>query len=176
MLTIQPCKVFSHALGEYLRQADYYSEGMKVEGRCFGQLCGAVGLTEHAVISDEAFERVASNHHALTGEKLTERMKANRRAGYDATFNAPKSISIQAFLGGDERLIAAHETAVTEASENWKRSPAGRTAKASTNAMCRPGNWPGRSSATAKAAPSIPICTRTSSCSTSRRIAHSRAD
>lgn len=115
MLTIQPCKVFSHALGEYLRQADYYSEGMKVEGRCFGQLCGAVGLTEHAVISDEAFERVASNHHALTGEKLTERMKANRRAGYDATFNAPKSISIQAFLGGDERLIAAHETAVTEA-------------------------------------------------------------
>ena len=58
MLTIQPCKVFSHALGEYLRQADYYSEGMKVEGRCFGQLCGAVGLTEHAVISDEAFERV----------------------------------------------------------------------------------------------------------------------
>jgi conjugative relaxase-like TrwC/TraI family protein len=115
MLTIQKCKVFSHALGEYLRQADYYSQGMKVEGQCFGRLCDAVGLIEGAAISDEAFDRVASNHHAATGEQLTERMAAGRRAGYDATFNAPKSVSIQAFIGGDDRLVAAHEAAVTEA-------------------------------------------------------------
>ena len=81
MLTIRTCKVFSHALGEYLRQADYYSQGMKVEGRCFGRLCAMVGLTEGATISDEAFERVASNHHATNGEQLTERMAAARRAG-----------------------------------------------------------------------------------------------
>jgi conjugative relaxase-like TrwC/TraI family protein len=114
MLSIGTCKVYRHALGEYLRQADYYSEGMKVEGRCFGRLCETVGLVEGGVISDEAFERVAGNHHALTGDKLTERMKTNRRAGYDATFNAPKSVSIQAFLGGDQRLIAAHDLAVAE--------------------------------------------------------------
>jgi conjugative relaxase-like TrwC/TraI family protein len=115
MLTIRTCKAFSKALGEYLRQADYYAQGMKVEGTCLGRLCAAVGLAEGATITDEAFERVASNHHALTGEKLTERMAAGRRAGYDATFNAPKSVSIQAFVGGDERLIAAHEIAVNEA-------------------------------------------------------------
>ena len=115
MLTIRTCKVFSHALGEYLRQADYYSQGMRVDGECFGRLCKRVGLTESARISDEAFERVASNHHAEPGEQLTERMAAGRRAGYDATFNAPKSVSIQAFIGGDGRLIAAHETAVREA-------------------------------------------------------------
>ena len=115
MLTLRKCKVFSHALGEYLRQADYYSQGMKVEGQCFGRLCNAVGLVEGATISDEAFDRVASNHHAATGEQLTERMAAGRRAGYDATFNAPKSVSIQAFIGGDVRLVAAHEVAVTEA-------------------------------------------------------------
>ena len=115
MLTLRKCKVFSHALGEYLRQADYYSQGMKVEGRCFGRLCDAVGLVEGATISDEAFDRVASNHHAVTCEQLTERMAAGRRAGYDATFNAPKSVSIQAFIGGDARLVAAHEAAVTEA-------------------------------------------------------------
>ena len=115
MLTIRTCKVFSKALGEYLRQADYYSEGMKVEGRCYGRLCQAVGLGETKYITDEAFARVASNHHAVTGEQLTERMKDGRRAGYDAVFNAPKSVSIQAFLGGDERLIAAHERAVNEA-------------------------------------------------------------
>ena len=78
MLTIEPCKAFSHALGEYLRQADYYSQGMKVEGRCFGQLCANVGLVEGELISDEAFARVASNHHALTGEQLTVRMAAER--------------------------------------------------------------------------------------------------
>ena len=115
MLTIRTCKAFSKALGKYLRQADYYAQGMKVEGTCHGQLCAAVGLVEGAAITDMAFERVASNHHALTNEKLTERMAAGRRAGYDATFNAPKSVSIQAFLAGDDRLITAHETAVTEA-------------------------------------------------------------
>jgi conjugative relaxase-like TrwC/TraI family protein len=115
MVTIRTCKVFSHALGEYLRQADYYSQGMKVEGRCYGKLCESVGLKIGAEISDEAFQRVASNHHAATGEQLTERMAAARRAGFDATFNAPKSVSIQAFIGGDNRLVAAHETAVSEA-------------------------------------------------------------
>ena len=115
MMTIRTCKVFSHALGEYLRQADYYSQGMKVEGRCYGKLCEAVGLKTGMEISDETFQRVASNHHAATGDQLTERMAAARRAGYDATFNAPKSVSIQAFIGGDARLVAAHETAVAEA-------------------------------------------------------------
>jgi len=109
MLTIRTCKVFSKALGEYLRQADYYSEGMKVEGECYGRLCQAVGLGEAKCIADDAFARVASNHHAVTGEQLTERMKEGRRAGYDAVFNAPKSVSIQAFLGGDERHEARRD-------------------------------------------------------------------
>jgi hypothetical protein len=32
MLTIRMVKGFGKALGEYLRQADYYAQGMKVEG------------------------------------------------------------------------------------------------------------------------------------------------
>ena len=129
MLTIRMVKGFGKALGEYLRQADYYAQGMKVEGHCQGRLCAAVGLTEGAAITDEAFERVAANRHARTGEQLTERMAACRRAGYDAVFNAPKSVSIQAFVGGDERLIAAHETAVREALkelESFARHQTGR--------------------------------------------------
>lgn len=120
MLTIRTCKGFSKALGEYLRQADYYSEGMKVEGRCYGRLRQAVGLGETQYITDEAFARVASNRHAVTGEQLTERMRGGRRAGYDAVFNAPKSVSIQALLGGDERLILAHEKAVDEALQEFE--------------------------------------------------------
>lgn len=129
MLTIRMVKGFGKALGEYLRQADYYAQGMKVEGHCEGQLCAAVGLAEGAAITDEAFERVAANRHALTDEQLTERMAAGRRAGYDAVFNAPKSVSIQIFVGGDERLIAAHEMAVREAFqelESFARHQTGR--------------------------------------------------
>ncbi|MFZ5496519.1 MAG: MobF family relaxase [Verrucomicrobiota bacterium] len=121
MLTIRTCKAFNKALGEYLRQADYYSQGMKVEGYAQGRLCTQVGLAEGHAITDEAFARIAGNHHAETGQKLTERMAAGRRAGYDAVFNAPKSVSIQAFLGGDERLIAAHEAAVQEALRELER-------------------------------------------------------
>ena len=64
MLTIRMVKGFGKALGEYLQQADYYAQGMKVEGHCEGQLCAAVGLAKGAAITDEAFERVAANRHA----------------------------------------------------------------------------------------------------------------
>lgn len=129
MLTIRMVKGFGKALGEYLRQADYYAQGMKVEGHCQGRLCAAVGLTEGAAITDAAFERVAANRHALTDEQLTERMAAGRRAGYDAVLNAPKSVSIQAFVGGDDRLVVAHETAVREVLhelESFARHQTGR--------------------------------------------------
>lgn len=115
MLTIRSCKDYGHALGEYLRQADYYSEGLRVEGVCYGRLCDQVGLKAGATISDEAFAALAQNHHAENGGRLTERMAAERRAGYDAVFSAPKSVSIQAFVGGDERLISAHDRAVQTA-------------------------------------------------------------
>ncbi|MGF7636752.1 MobF family relaxase, partial [Klebsiella pneumoniae] len=37
------------------------------------------------------------------------------RPGYDLTFSAPKSVSMLAMLGGDKRLVDAHNQAVTEA-------------------------------------------------------------
>ena len=39
----------------------------------------------------------------------------DRRAGWDATFNAPKSVSVQALVGGDQRLADAHRQAVSRA-------------------------------------------------------------
>jgi conjugative relaxase-like TrwC/TraI family protein len=38
------------------------------------------------------------------------------RPGYDFTFSAPKSVSVMAMLGGDKRLIEAHNRAVETAS------------------------------------------------------------
>src|SRR5437867_3352241 len=37
------------------------------------------------------------------------------RAAWDLTFSAPKSVSLAALVGGDQRLIGAHDTAVRQA-------------------------------------------------------------
>ena len=45
----------------------------------------------------------------------------DRRAGWDATFNAPKSVSIQGLVGDDHRLIEAHGKAVSRALEELEQ-------------------------------------------------------
>jgi conjugative relaxase-like TrwC/TraI family protein len=37
---------------------------------------------------------------------------SEHRAGWDATFSAPKSVSLAALVGGDERILAAHDRSV----------------------------------------------------------------
>ena len=43
------------------------------------------------------------------------------RAGWDATFSAPKSVSLTALVGGDERVREAHAAAVTAAVAELER-------------------------------------------------------
>ena len=45
-----------------------------------------------------------------------------QRVGIDLTFSAPKSVSVAVLLGGDERLLAAHEKAVASAMEFAERN------------------------------------------------------
>src|SRR5690625_6911467 len=47
-----------------------------------------------------------------TGNSIRKDAKA--RAGLDLTISAPKSVTLQALVGGDERVIAAHDKAVSE--------------------------------------------------------------
>lgn len=77
-----------------------------------GQLSETFGLLD--VVEPEQFEALLNNAHPLTGAKLTPRTRAKRRAAYDFTFNAPKSLSIAAILQGDERLSKAFEQAVRD--------------------------------------------------------------
>jgi conjugative relaxase-like TrwC/TraI family protein len=57
--------------------------------------------------------------HPASGEILVHKANGydDRRAGWDATFNAPKSISIQGLVGDDYQLIEAHRKAVSRALE-----------------------------------------------------------
>ena len=43
------------------------------------------------------------------------------RAGWDATFSAPKSVSLTALVGGDDRVREAHRNAVTTALSELER-------------------------------------------------------
>ena len=76
-------------------------------------------------------DRIASNG--------TEQSKA--RSLYDMTFSAPKSVSVMAIVGGDERLLAAHETAVREALEEAEKYSATRVRLAGLNENRATGNW-----------------------------------
>jgi conjugative relaxase-like TrwC/TraI family protein len=97
---------------EGLKREDYYSEGQEVVGEWHGKAAAMLGLS--GSVTPEAFAALVENRHPGTGEKLTPRTKADRRVGYDFTFNAPKSVSILHALTGDEEILKAFRSAVSE--------------------------------------------------------------
>jgi conjugative relaxase-like TrwC/TraI family protein len=67
--------------------------------------------------------------------------QSKARSLYDMTFSAPKSVSVMAIVGGDERLIAAHETAVAVALQEAEKYSATRVRLAGLNENRTTGNW-----------------------------------
>ena len=64
---------------------------------------------------------------ARLGSALVDRCKRNGKvmravSGYDATFSAPKSLSVWWALTGDDRLLEAHDAAVARRSGTWSGS------------------------------------------------------
>jgi conjugative relaxase-like TrwC/TraI family protein len=105
----------------------YWSQGQTVQGEWQGQLAEKYGLAG-AVNADE-FHRLSDGQHPQTGEQLVQHRQSfeyqgadgktiksvEHRAGWDATFSAPKSVSLTALVGGDSRVREAHRMAVTTA-------------------------------------------------------------
>lgn len=127
---------------KHLEQNDYYADGEKVTGQWFGK--GAERLRLQGEVSAEQFEAVREGVHPDTGEKLRPRQSVDRiakdgstqstgRSLYDFTFSAPKSVSIMAIVGGDDRLIEAHNQAVQEALVEMERCAATRVRQGGQN-------------------------------------------
>ena len=96
-----------------LSKQDYYSEHSKVMGRWHGKTAERMGLSPQ--VSEQDFNQMVHNRNPVTGEKLTVRDAANRRAGYDFTFNAPKSVSVVEAITKDEAIREAHRAAIEQA-------------------------------------------------------------
>ena len=89
-----------------------------------GQLANEWGLS--GAVSDEHFARLTEGQHPFTEQQMVKHQVSRtyegkdgkevtsmeHRAGWDATFSAPKSVSLTALVGGDERVRLAHRESV----------------------------------------------------------------
>jgi conjugative relaxase-like TrwC/TraI family protein len=105
-------------------QGNYYTEGDRIRGEWHGKLAEQWGV--RGEVQEEQFAQLADGQHPITGESLvryqTARIYANERgetvttmqhrAGWDATFSAPKSVSLTALVGGDKEVRQAHRESV----------------------------------------------------------------
>ncbi|MGO8758052.1 MAG: MobF family relaxase [Terracidiphilus sp.] len=114
-------KEFTSAEQNYWKQAD------TIQGEWHGKLADKFGLA--GAVGAEEFARLSEGQHPVTGEQLVRHRKVHEykteegktvapvehRAGWDATFSAPKSVSLTALVGGDDRVREAHSEAVNVA-------------------------------------------------------------
>ena len=95
-----------------LKQESYYSQKTEIVGQWHG--AGAERLGLGSEIHGEAFGALCENRSPVNGDRLTERNDANRRVGFDFTFNAPKSVTLAYELTGDERIAEKFKEAVRD--------------------------------------------------------------
>jgi conjugative relaxase-like TrwC/TraI family protein len=95
------------------RLPSYYLVGEEPPGRWWGRATGRLGL--HDQVDPKAFLAVLAGQDPSTGHDLGRRFGEGSVRGYDATFSAPKSVSVLFAVGDDqvrEHVIEAHDGAV----------------------------------------------------------------
>src|SRR6202050_1197410 len=118
-----------HAKEFTAREQNYWSERGVIAGEWQGRLAPQFGLA--GAVSAEDFAKLSQGQHPVTGEQLVRQRASyeyqdadgktvktmEHRAGWDATFSAPKSISLTALVGGDDNVRLAHRESVRVALE-----------------------------------------------------------
>jgi len=111
---------------------NYFSESGAVEGRGYGRLAEEWELKGE--VQSEQYERLVAGQDPHSGEQLIRSVKSREivndfgeekttsehRAGWDATISAPKSVSLAALVGDDERIRVAHRESVDEALKSFE--------------------------------------------------------
>jgi conjugative relaxase-like TrwC/TraI family protein len=95
---------------------DYYCEKEAVKGEWYGKLAEILELEGKEITAEcIEFKKLVEGINPLTGAKLTTREELKKVKAYDYQCSPDKSISVMATVGGDIRLIKAHEEALKEA-------------------------------------------------------------
>jgi conjugative relaxase-like TrwC/TraI family protein len=103
---------------------NYWSRDPQVHSDWRGSLAREWGLK--GSVGAEHFARLSEGQHPESGAQLVKHQPARtyenergkeitsveHRAGWDATFSAPKSVSLTALVGGDDRVRDAHRESV----------------------------------------------------------------
>jgi conjugative relaxase-like TrwC/TraI family protein len=122
-----------HAKEFTAAEQNYWKQNDTIHGEWHGRLADKFALAGD--VGAEDFARLAEGQHPQTGEQLVRHRKVHEyqneegktvapvehRAGWDATFSAPKSVSLTALVGGDERVRQAHQQAVNVALNELER-------------------------------------------------------
>jgi conjugative relaxase-like TrwC/TraI family protein len=122
-----------HAKEFTAAEQNYWKQNDTIQGEWHGRLADKFALS--GGVGAEEFARLAEGQHPQTGEQLVRHRKVHEyqneegktvapvehRAGWDATFSAPKSVSLTALVGGDERVREAHQQAVNVALNELER-------------------------------------------------------
>src|ERR1700728_3486388 len=111
------------------KEQNYWSQRGIIAGEWQGRLAAQFGLTGE--VSAEHFAKLSQGQDPQTGEQFVRQRASyeyqdadgksvktmEHRAGWDATFSAPKSVSLTALVGGDDRVREAHRDSVRIALE-----------------------------------------------------------
>jgi conjugative relaxase-like TrwC/TraI family protein len=114
-------------------QQNYWSRDQQGHSEWQGRLAQKWNLS--GAVEAEHFARLSEGQHPHTGVQLVrhqvsrtyegkfgkEVTSAEHRAGWDATFSAPKSVSLTALVGGDDRVREAHRESVRAALSELER-------------------------------------------------------
>jgi conjugative relaxase-like TrwC/TraI family protein len=109
---------------------EYYVGGREAPGQWCGRSAELLGLTGE--VDGEQLHRLLRHLHPVTGERLTAARSVPTVVGFDATFSAPKSVSLLFALGDPEtsnEVRNAHDVAVAEALRVYEEISAGRRGK-----------------------------------------------
>ncbi len=113
-----------HALEFSAKEANYWSREQHGHSEWQGKLAQEWGL--QGAVGAEQFARLTEGQHPKTQEQMVrhqppktyenqfgrEVTSVEHRAGRDATFSAPKSVSLTALVRGDVRVREAHRESV----------------------------------------------------------------
>ncbi len=114
-------------------EQNYWKQDDTIQGEWHGRLAKQFRLS--GAVGAEEFARLSEGQHPETGNQLVLHRAVHEyknadgkmvspvehRAGWDATFSAPKSISLTALVGGDDRVREAHREAVNVALNELER-------------------------------------------------------